>query len=239
MHGEVLLPAHAARAAWEGDFRRAFTILDGTAAHQATCERRALRAAETSLYAFAAGLHAEGEDALREATGALEECTQRTARVVRSWIVLALAELMQGHTSAAHRYATEAERAMAPAMRRLRGLAHAVRALERVQLEQADPAAVTAALERLRSEHFGGMARLLAALPLARGEEPGYARLTPSERAILQLLARGASTKDVAAKTGRSPQTVDTHIRSICRKLNCSGRREAIAIATGAGWVTV
>jgi DNA-binding CsgD family transcriptional regulator len=32
---------------------------------------------------------------------------------------------------------------------------------------------------------------------------------------------------------------VDTHIRSICRKLNCSGRREAIAIATGAGWVTV
>jgi DNA-binding CsgD family transcriptional regulator len=55
----------------------------------------------------------------------------------------------------------------------------------------------------------------------------------------LQLLAKGASTKDVAARTGRSPQTVDTHIRSICRKLNCSGRREAIAIATGAGWVTV
>jgi len=24
-----------------------------------------------------------------------------------------------------------------------------------------------------------------------------------------------------------------------CRKLNCSGRREAIAIATGAGWVSV
>ena len=124
-------------------------------------------------------------------------------------------------------------------MRRLRAFANAVRALERVQLGQADPAALTAALERLRAEHFGGIARLLAALPIARVHDAGYAQLTPSEREILQLLAKGASTKDVASKTGRSPQTVDTHIRSICRKLNCSGRREAIAIATGAGWVTV
>ncbi|MBV8751069.1 MAG: helix-turn-helix transcriptional regulator [Candidatus Eremiobacteraeota bacterium] len=124
-------------------------------------------------------------------------------------------------------------------MRRLRALAHAVRAAARVQLEQADPAALTAALERLRAEHVGGLARLIAALPFAAtGEAAGnYARLTPAEREILQLLAKGASTKDVAARTGRSPQTVDTHIRSICRKLSCSGRREAVAIATGAGWV--
>jgi DNA-binding CsgD family transcriptional regulator len=80
---------------------------------------------------------------------------------------------------------------------------------------------------------------MLVALPVARAEDAGYAQLTPSEREILQLLAKGASTKDVAAKTGRSPQTVDTHIHSICRKLNCSGRREAIAIATDAGWVSV
>jgi DNA-binding CsgD family transcriptional regulator len=111
--------------------------------------------------------------------------------------------------------------------------------MARVQLEQVDPAALTASLERLRAEHFGGIARLLAALPLARVEGAGYAQLTPSEREILQLLAKGASTKDVAGKTGRSPQTVDTHIRSICRKLNCSGRREAVAIATAAGWVSV
>ena len=124
-------------------------------------------------------------------------------------------------------------------MRRLRALAQAVRAMARVQLQQADGATVTAALERLRAEHFGGMARLLAALPVSRAEAPGYAALTPAEREILQLLAKGASTKDVAAKSGRSPQTVDTHIRSICRKLSCSGRREAVAIATSAGWVSV
>ncbi|MGD1065762.1 MAG: helix-turn-helix transcriptional regulator, partial [Vulcanimicrobiaceae bacterium] len=88
--------------------------------------------------------------------------------------------------------------------------------------------------------HGGGLARLIAALPFPRAaEQSGYTRLTPAEREILQLLATGASTKDVAAKTGRSPQTVDTHIRSICRKLQCSGRREAVAVATGAGWVRI
>jgi LuxR family maltose regulon positive regulatory protein len=236
---QTLFPAQAMRAAWDGDFRRAYELLAGTAPAQASDERRALRGAEIALYAFAAGLHAQGDEALRDAAAALDRCARPSLRSVRSHLVVALAELVRGRSSAAHRALAEAERLSTPAMRRLRALAHAVRAMERVQLGQAEPATLAAALERLRAEHFGGMARLLAALPVARGEEPGYAQLTPSERAILQLLAKGASTKDVAAKTGRSPQTVDTHIRSICRKLNCSGRREAIAIATGAGWVTV
>jgi len=236
-HG-ALLPAHALRASWEGDFRRAYELLAGTAERQEVDERRALRAAETALYAFAAGLNAEGDESLRYAAAALERC-KPSPRAVRAELTLALSELVRGRSSAAHRHLAEAERKLTPQMRRLRVLANAVKAMVRVQLHQADPAALTAALERLRAEHFGGLARLLAALPVARAEEAGYAQLTPSEREILQLLAKGASTKDVAAKTGRSPQTVDTHIRSICRKLNCSGRREAIAIATAAGWVSV
>jgi LuxR family maltose regulon positive regulatory protein len=236
-HG-ALLPAHALRAAWEGDFQRAYELLAGTAERQEVDERRALRAAETALYAFAAGLGEPGEDALRYALAALERC-KPTPRAVRAQLTVALAELVRGRGASAHRHLTDAERKLTPPMRRLRGFANAVRAIERVQLEQADPATLAGALERLRAEHFGGVARMLAALPAARLEEAGYAQLTPSEREILQLLAKGASTKDVAAKTGRSPQTVDTHIRSICRKLNCSGRREAIAIATGAGWVSV
>jgi LuxR family transcriptional regulator, maltose regulon positive regulatory protein len=235
---EALLASHAFRAAWSGDFRRAYELVAGTAEHQLSEERGALRAAETALFAAAAGMHEEGEASLRYALDALERSTP-SRRVVRTHLTAALVELVRGRTSSAHRQIAEAERKLAPEMRRLRVLASAVRAMERVQLEQADPATLAAALERLRAEHFGGVARLIAALPVARIEGPGYAQLTPSEREILQLLAKGASTKDVAAKTGRSPQTVDTHIRSICRKLNCSGRREAIAIATGAGWVTV
>ena len=237
--GQTLFPAQAMREAWSGNFRQAYELLAGTASAQASDERRALRGAEIALYAFAAGLQAEGDDALRDASAALDRCTHPSLRIVRSHLMIALAELVRGRSSVAHRSLAEAERLLTPAMRRLRALAHAVRAMERVQLQQAEPATLAAALERLRAEHFGGMARLLAALPVARGDEPGYTQLTPSEREILQLLAKGASTKDVASRTGRSPQTVDTHIRSICRKLNCSGRREAIAIATGAGWVSV
>jgi ATP/maltotriose-dependent transcriptional regulator MalT len=236
---QALLPAYALRAAWESDFRRAYDLLAGTAPQQTIPERRAMRSAEIALYAFAAGLRDEGEEALRDALAVLERCERSSPRLVRAQVMLALAELVRGRTSAAHRSLAEAERVLAPSMRRLRALVQAVRAMERVQLEQVDPAALTASLERLRAEHFGGIARLLAALPVARVEGSGYTQLTPSEREILQLLAKGASTKDVAAKSGRSPQTVDTHIRSICRKLNCSGRREAVAIATAAGWVTV
>lgn len=236
---ETLLPAEALRAAWDGGFAHAYALLAGSGAQHGSEERRALRSAEIALYAGAAGRHDEADAALRDAREALERCETPSRRLARAHLVAALAELVRGRANAVHRHVAEAERMLAPPMRRARALAQAVRALHRVGLGQAEPSTVTAALERLRAEHFGGMARLLAALPIARDEAPGYAQLTPSEREILQLLAKGASTKDVAARTGRSPQTVDTHIRSICRKLRCSGRREAVAVAVGSGWVTV
>lgn len=236
-HG-ALLPAHALRAAWDGDFRRAYGLLAGTAELQEVDERRALRAAEAALYAFAAGLGAEGDASLRYAVSALEQ-SKPSPRAVRAQLTIALAEFVRGRASLGHRHLIEAERKLTPQMRRLRVFANAARAIEHVQVGQADRSALAVALARLGADNFGGVARMLAALPLAQVEEPGLAQLTSSERDILQFLARGASTKDVAAKSGRSPQTVDTHIRSICRKLNCSGRREAVAIATAAGWVTV
>ncbi|HEY4439253.1 MAG TPA: LuxR C-terminal-related transcriptional regulator [Candidatus Elarobacter sp.] len=239
LRNETLLPAEALRAAWDRDFVRAHALLAGSAEHQSGDARRAVRAAEIALYACAAGLPDEGEAALHDARTALERCgSAASRRVARSHLFVALAELVRGRPAAVQRHVADAERSLGPAMRRLRALAAAVRALARVNLGQAEPSAVAAALERLRADHMGGIARLLAALPVAATER-SYAQLTPSEREILQLLAKGASTKDVAAKTGRSPQTVDTHIRSICRKLNCSGRREAVAVAVGSGWVTL
>jgi DNA-binding CsgD family transcriptional regulator len=117
-------------------------------------------------------------------------------------------------------------------------LAHAVRTSYRRALGQSETAEVAAALERLRAAHFGGIARLLNALPLPSATDAGgYGVLTPAERDILALLAQGASSKEIAARTGRSAHTIDTHIRSICRKLECSGRREAVALAIRSGWV--
>jgi DNA-binding CsgD family transcriptional regulator/tetratricopeptide (TPR) repeat protein len=232
----TVLMVEALRAAWNGDFAAAYEMVGGTARDQNTNEQQALRAAESALYAAAAGLHAQIETELNEAGAALERSHAGNKHVIKARLFMALAHLLQGHDSAAHRLISEAERSVSASMTRLRTFAHAVRTMYRVRLGQTDEHHFKSALERLRSEHFGGMARLLEALPLA-SEQSGYSALTPAEREVLQLLAKGASTKDVAARTGRSPHTVDTHIRSICRKLNCSGRREAVALASSRGWV--
>jgi ATP/maltotriose-dependent transcriptional regulator MalT len=235
--GETLLPALALREAWRGDFNRAFRLLAGSAFAQRNSERRALRAAETALYAMSAGLQDEGDSATDDARHALEG-SDASKRTVRARLLMALAEIVRGRLSSAHRLISAAEHETRANMSRLRALCDAVRTLYRVQMQQADAPALLAALERLRLEQFGGYASLLDRLPLgSAGEQAAFGTLTPAEREILLLLAKGASTKDVANKTGRSPHTVDTHIRSICRKLGCSGRREAVALATNQGWV--
>jgi DNA-binding CsgD family transcriptional regulator len=233
----ALLPARAMRTAWSGDFTGAYELLRGSSTDEPSPEWQALRSAEIALYAAAAGMQQEAEEPMTLAGAALEKGDPRRRRSIRTRLLLALAHLVRGHHTAAHRYISEGERALEPRMHRIRSLAQATRAIYRASLQQAGAHEVAESFDRLRSEHFGGMARLLKALPLGEVSSAGVAILTPAEREVLQLLALGASTKQVAAKTGRSPHTVDTHIRSICRKLGCSGRREAVALATSQGWV--
>jgi len=47
----------------------------------------------------------------------------------------------------------------------------------------------------------------------------GRNRLTPREREIVQLLAEGKSTKEVAVDLGLSVKTAETHRSNIMRKL--------------------
>jgi ATP/maltotriose-dependent transcriptional regulator MalT len=233
---EVLLPAMALRATWRGDFRQACELLARAGNHQSD-ERRAEHLAEVALYSCAAGLRDEAEAANAAALDALVRWHQPTRRALRARLLLAFYELVRGRASSAHRHLTQVKRDLAPAMTRLSALAYAGTLYYRAALGQGDPALLAAALERLRAEQFGGIARLLEKLPFPETEAGGYASLSGTEREILQLLVAGGSTRDLAARTSRSPRTIDTHIRSICRKLNCRSRRAAVALAIGAGWV--
>lgn len=235
---ESVLPARALREAWSGGLAQAYELLAPSARDVQGHDRRALRFAEIALYAAASGRLSEGEEAQRSALAELADAGALTRRGVRTSLLLALAELLRGHAANAHRLLVEAERAMPRTPPRLRTFAQAVRAYYRSALGQSEPLEIRALLERLRAEHYGGIARLLAALPLSEtSDSGGYGLLTAAERSILAALARGASTKDIAAGTVRSAHTVDTHIRSICRKLQCRGRREAVALAIRSGWV--
>jgi ATP/maltotriose-dependent transcriptional regulator MalT len=234
---ETLLPARALRAAWEGSLSEAYEELKDAPLTDAGSERRALRAAEIALYAVAAGRPEEGEEAEQCARTALRDVPAQTRRAVRTRLILALADLLRGRLGNAHRLISEAERASGVS-RRLRSLTHAVRTLYRRGLGQCTADEVSSAYERLRVSHFGGIARLLQLLDFpGAAEEGGYAKLTAAERAILAALALGATSKEIAARSDRSAQTIDTHVRSICRKLRCNGRREAVALALRSGWV--
>jgi DNA-binding NarL/FixJ family response regulator len=52
-----------------------------------------------------------------------------------------------------------------------------------------------------------------------REEMPTHSRLTPREREIVQLLAEGKSSKEVAVALGLSVKTAETHRSNIMRKL--------------------
>lgn len=61
--------------------------------------------------------------------------------------------------------------------------------------------------------------------------------LSPREQEVLQLLAGGASTADMAAALVISESTVKTHVRHILEKLEASTRAEAVARAAELGWL--
>ena len=56
-------------------------------------------------------------------------------------------------------------------------------------------------------------------------------RLTPRQREIIQLLAEGQSSKEIAVALGLSVKTAETHRANIMRRLNCHSVSEIVRYA--------
>ena len=69
-------------------------------------------------------------------------------------------------------------------------------------------------------------------LPVGAEPEP---RLTPRQREVLELVAAGLSTSEIAKKLTLSTETVRNHLRSVFRELHVHNRPEAIAAARRLG----
>lgn len=68
---------------------------------------------------------------------------------------------------------------------------------------------------------------------------PTASVLTAREREVLQLLAEGGSTKEIASKLELSPKTVDTHRQQIMKKLGLHSVAELTKYAIRAGLTTL
>src|SRR5439155_8937886 len=76
------------------------------------------------------------------------------------------------------------------------------------------------------------LASLAAALvPRASGDEGIGRPLSPRERQILALAARGLPAKQVARQLGISPKTVEQHKTRIFAKLGVQNQTAAVSVA--------
>jgi len=99
-------------------------------------------------------------------------------------------------------------------------------------LKGADVAEIVRAIHNV---HDGGShlaprvaARVLGAVG---APHPSPTRLSPREREVLQLLAQGLATKQIARSLGVTERTVKFHVASIFAKLGATNRAQAVALA--------
>jgi DNA-binding NarL/FixJ family response regulator len=65
----------------------------------------------------------------------------------------------------------------------------------------------------------------------------GRSALSPSQVAILRLISRGHSNREIAAEVHLSENTVKTHVQEIFRKLGVRNRVEAAILAGKSGFI--
>ncbi|MGP6191335.1 MAG: hypothetical protein ACLPSH_14950 [Vulcanimicrobiaceae bacterium] len=162
---ENLLPAQMLQLAWRGEFTRANRILGASADQQLDAERRALRWAEISIYAAAGGSPVAAGEALLTALRTLKSASRDGNNVWRTRLYCGLTFVLLGRVRSGARIAAGVARELPAHARRLRSLATAVGDLARWRAGEIDEAELLFSLDGLRRHDFGGLARMLEALP--------------------------------------------------------------------------
>jgi len=80
--------------------------------------------------------------------------------------------------------------------------------------------------------------RLVELEALVRSPGPGLESLTPRQREVFELVARGYTNKEIAQRLCISDKTVKCHVRHILQKLNLPNRVELRILAARSGMPT-
>jgi two-component system NarL family response regulator len=93
-------------------------------------------------------------------------------------------------------------------------------------------------LKAIRAVHAGG--RLIAPDVAARlADRVNSPSLTSREIAVLELVAKGLSNKEIAAALSLAEDTVKNHLKHVFSKLEVSDRTEAVLLAVQRGIITL
>jgi DNA-binding NarL/FixJ family response regulator len=92
---------------------------------------------------------------------------------------------------------------------------------------------LSAEIARRLAERFASGPR-----PASGGVPPALEELTPRERDVLRLIARGLGNREIADELIMSVATVKTHVNRIFRKLGIGERAQAVVLAYESGFVS-
>ena len=70
------------------------------------------------------------------------------------------------------------------------------------------------------------------------GVAPSYQQLSPREREVLRLIAKGRTNKEIAEQLSLSVRTVERHRSSIMNKIGLQNRAELVAYAVRQGFLS-
>jgi len=233
---DVVIPIRALRASWEGRFTEAHRLLSGTLERQQGTGDGKLRRAESALFLAVDGQSDAARETIRRFNADSANTTSptdlRQAQIAALFV--ALANALLGRNVVAAKEMRAMGRLEHPVLKTLQ---HAVLVLCRAAKIGVIDREFSDHMVRLRAVEHGGYARMLEAIALKLRKSASSSALTPSEISILQALAKGQTTKDIAVETARSVNTVHAHVRAAISKLRCHGRQEAIAIARYTGLI--
>ena len=234
----------ALHAAWSGNFQAARRAADDGLRTPDENDQIELIffLPHVAVYHAGAGDREAALQALSRAAKFLDELgTSRTPVTYATFVyigrvLLAVAAALTLRFRAANEFLLELERSDPQPIGAVKCFAQAARTFNLVAQGIVERDALDRDLTNVREHGLGGYADLLAALPVQiAGSAAAFGTLTKAEMQMLRLIARGGTMKTIAAGLNRSPDTVETHIRAILRKLGCKSRSEAVALARDHG----
>ena len=217
----------ALRFASEGAFKRAFDTLAQASTVTPSFPEPSTRRAALALFAAAAGSR---DEALRSLGDIGDE------RGVVAAVFAAAAYVVLGQSGRANAELVRLERSRNELRPRDRLLVDGGRAFY-LACELGTP---LEGVSTLRAAGWGGLVAIFQRLRTRTSGTSGspIGALTKTEVLVLREIAVGGTNATVALRLGRSVNTVNFHVASILRKLECATRHDAIRLAHELGLAT-